>query len=169
MLTAPWKSRPADGDELSAPQRYIVWAYVASSDDISSDVDRGDLSKLQDFVLKGMDGWSPELRELVVGCDASSTKYLSLRSMPILAPWESSNITWIGDAIHNMTPMGGEGANTVLRDEETLTRWLVDAAARRPSVTESVMGYEEETRKYANEALMLSTQNAVDAKCRQCL
>lgn len=110
-----------------------------------------------------MEGWSPELRELVVGCDASGTKCLSLRSMPILMPWEPSNITLIGDAIHNMTPMGGKGANTALRDAETLTRWLVDAAAGRLSVSESVLGYEEDMRKYANEALKLSTQNATNA------
>lgn len=45
-------------------------------------------------------------------------------------------MTLLGDAIHNMMPMGGMGANTALRDADTLTHCLINAAAGRLSITE---------------------------------
>lgn len=163
MFISAWRSRPADGDESSAPEHYIVWAYVAPSSEIPQGEGPVYGAELHDYVLDSIKGWAPELRELVTGSDTSSTKCLSLRSMPILTSWESSNVTLLGDAIHNMTPMGGMGANTALRDADTLTRCLIDAAAGRLSITESIGTYEEEMRVYANDAIKLSTFNALNA------
>ncbi|UKZ66021.1 uncharacterized protein TrAtP1_007203 [Trichoderma atroviride] len=163
MFISAWRSRPADGDESSAPEHYIVWAYIAPSSDIPQGEGSVYGAELHEYVLSSIKGWAPELRELVIGSDISSTKCLSLRSMPILTSWESSNVTLLGDAIHNMTPMGGMGANTALRDADTLTRCLIDAAAGRLSITESIRTYEEEMRLYANDAIKLSTYNAINA------
>lgn len=163
MFISAWHSRPADGDESSAPEHYIVWAYVAPSGDIPQGQGPVYGSELHEYVINSIKGWAPELRELVLGSDSSTTKCLSLRSMPILTPWESNNVTLVGDAIHNMTPMGGMGANTALRDADTLTRCLIDAAAGRLSIIESVRTYEEEMRLYANDAIKLSTSNAINA------
>jgi 2-polyprenyl-6-methoxyphenol hydroxylase-like FAD-dependent oxidoreductase len=163
MFISAWRSRPADGVESSALEHYIVWAYVAPSGDIPQGAGPVYGSELHKYVLNSIKGWAPELRELVTESDTSTTKCLSLRSMPTLTSWESSNVTLLGDAIHNMTPMGGMGANTALRDADTLARCLIDAAAGRLSITESVRTYEEEMRVYANDAIKLSTSNAINA------
>jgi 2-polyprenyl-6-methoxyphenol hydroxylase-like FAD-dependent oxidoreductase len=55
-----------------------------------------------------------------------------------------------------MTPMAGIGANTALRDADTLRRALL---APGPLV-EQVGRYEEQMRGYAKRALALSTRNA---------
>jgi 2-polyprenyl-6-methoxyphenol hydroxylase-like FAD-dependent oxidoreductase len=73
--------------------------------------------------------------------------------MPNLKPWKSSNVTLLGDAIHNMTPMAGMGANTALRDAEVLTRCLIDVTAGRLELVNAVRLYEAEMRAYANGAL----------------
>lgn len=170
MFTSAWRSRPvehaANGVEETAgrvAEHYVVWAYVIPSNDAPDGKDRTDASVLHQLVAKGIKSWSPELQELIQGADPSATKCFPLKSMPILESWKSSNITLIGDAIHNMTPMAGKGANTALRDAEVLTKHLVDAAAARVTLLESVRLYEEEMRGYANEALGLSTQNALNA------
>ena len=83
--------------------------------------------------------------------------------MPTLEPWEPTNVTIMGDAIHNMSPMGGKVANTALRDAETVTHWLVDAPAEQAVCNRDVRGYEEEMRHYANDAMKVSKHNAMNA------
>ncbi|KAF4949577.1 hypothetical protein FSARC_13442 [Fusarium sarcochroum] len=155
MFTSAW------GSGLSS--HYIVWAYVVPVKDSAPVIDQMPGFELRDHVLHSVKEWSPNLRELVEGSDLATIKCLPLRTMPTLKPWKSSNITLVGDAIHNMTPMAGMGANTALRDAEVLTRCLVDVTAGRLELIEGVRLYEAEMRGYANGALKLSTQNALNA------
>jgi 2-polyprenyl-6-methoxyphenol hydroxylase-like FAD-dependent oxidoreductase len=64
-------------------------------------------------------------------------------------------VTLIGDAVHAMTPAGGNGANTGLRDSAFLGRLIAEAWERGDGehwagVTEA---YEKEMRVYASEAV----------------
>lgn len=170
MFTSAWRSRPVADEKKTVEQtagrvaeHYVVWAYVVPSKDAPEGAERKDPSILHKLVAKGIKSWSPELQELINGADPSATKCFPLKSMPILELWESSSVTLLGDAIHNMTPMAGKGANTALRDAEVLTKFLVDATAGRTTLLESVRLYEDEMRGYANEALGMSTQNALNA------
>jgi 2-polyprenyl-6-methoxyphenol hydroxylase-like FAD-dependent oxidoreductase len=79
--------------------------------------------------------------------------------MPHLPDWTPSRVTLLGDAIHNMTPMAGIGANTALRDAGQLRQAL--SADTDP--VSGVGSYETAMRRYANEALQLSTRNATNA------
>ncbi|KAL5603270.1 hypothetical protein FOBRF1_010803 [Fusarium oxysporum] len=155
MFTSAW------GLGQSSP--YIVWAYVVPAKDLAPILDKIPGFELRDHVLHSIKEWSPNLRELVEGGDLSTIKCLPLRTMPNLKPWKSSNVTLLGDAIHNMTPMAGMGANTALRDAEVLTRCLIDVTAGRLELVNAVRLYEAEMRAYANGALKLSTHNALNA------
>ncbi|KAL7903936.1 hypothetical protein GGI35DRAFT_490952 [Trichoderma velutinum] len=163
MFSSAWKSRPADGNHYSDAEHYVVWAYVLPTEDIPQNAPGLDGSKLRDHVLEVTKGWSPQLRNMLSDSDTSSIKFLSLRSMPTLSKWDPSNVTLLGDAIHNMTPMGGIGANTALQDAEVLSRHITDVAAGRLTVVEAVGNYQDEMLIYANEALKLSRRNAENA------
>ncbi|KAK7230090.1 hypothetical protein V2G26_002260 [Clonostachys chloroleuca] len=141
-------------------RHYMLWAYVVPVDRVARTSEE---TELKDSPLRNISQWAPELNELVNGTDPSTIKCLPIRTMPSLAPWEPGNVTLIGDTIHNMTPMAGIGANTTLRDAEVLTRCLIDVAAGRLGLTEGVGIYESTMRRYANEALKLSTRNAINA------
>ncbi|CAI6032135.1 unnamed protein product [Clonostachys chloroleuca] len=156
MFISSWGSTQTD----SKDQHYVLWAYVVPVDRVARTSEE---TELKDSVLRNISQWAPELNELVNGTDPSTIKCLPIRTMPSLAPWEPGNVTLIGDAIHNMTPMAGIGANTTLRDAEVLTRCLIDVAAGRLGLTEGVGIYESTMRRYANEALKLSTRNAINA------
>jgi 2-polyprenyl-6-methoxyphenol hydroxylase-like FAD-dependent oxidoreductase len=158
--TLPPSNRIGDATEM-AP--YIVWAYVVPAEDDSTFISSREASQLLNFVLAGIESWSPRLRNLVAKTDLSAVSCISLRSMPFLEPWSPSNITVLGDAIHNMTPMAGVGANTALRDAELLTEMLALAASQTLQLDEAIGHYESEMRGYANEAVSLSKRNAVSA------
>ncbi|KAJ9605893.1 hypothetical protein H2200_009742 [Cladophialophora chaetospira] len=141
----------------------MVWAFVSSQEELPLDVDRLKPRELQQLVIQGIRDWSPALKNLVMRADKHTISLIPLRCMPFLDPWTPSNITVLGDAIHNMTPMAGVGANTALRDAELLTEVLVDAAAGSLTVTEAIGLYEEKMRLYANNAVGLSRRNAESA------
>ncbi|SPO04325.1 uncharacterized protein DNG_07009 [Cephalotrichum gorgonifer] len=69
-------------------------------------------------------------------------------------------VTIIGDAAHSMTPAGGIGANTAVRDSALLGRLLREAGGYKPGVTAA---YEKEMRSYASEAVRQSYGTAVQA------
>jgi 2-polyprenyl-6-methoxyphenol hydroxylase-like FAD-dependent oxidoreductase len=65
--------------------------------------------------------------------------------------WENEpRVTVIGDAAHSMTPAGGIGANTAVRDSELLSRLLIEAGGYADGVTAA---YEKEMRVYGSEAV----------------
>jgi len=59
-------------------------------------------------------------------------------------------VTVIGDAVHSMTPAGGNGANTAMRDSALLGRLISEAGGYKEGVTEA---YEKEMRIYGGEAV----------------
>jgi len=62
-------------------------------------------------------------------------------------------VTLIGDAVHAMTPAGGNGANTAVRDSALLGRLLAEAGGFKEGLTEA---YEKEMRVYGSEAVKTS-------------
>ena len=72
--------------------------------------------------------------------------------------WDNEpRVTLIGDAVHNMTPAGGVGANTALRDSALLGRLLAAAGGVREGLTAE---YEREMRVYASGNVKMSFEMA---------
>ncbi|WWC67940.1 uncharacterized protein I206_101859 [Kwoniella pini CBS 10737] len=68
--------------------------------------------------------------------------------------WENHpRITVIGDAAHSMTPAGGLGANTAVRDSALLGKLLANAGGYKEGLTKE---YEEKMRVYGSEAVAQS-------------
>ena len=80
-----------------------------------------------------------------------------------LDAWSPSNITVLGDAIHNMTPLAGVGANTAFRDAELLSGLLARSNMEGTRACDAIGEYENKMRAYANTAVSLSNRNAVSA------
>lgn len=62
-------------------------------------------------------------------------------------------VTLVGDAAHAMTPAGGNGANTAVRDSALLGSILANAGGYNENAVEQ---YEKEMRVYASEAVKVS-------------
>lgn len=105
--------------------------------------------------------WHPRFRPLFEQMDEGEAAFWKITcSSPSGVPeWPNEpRVTVIGDAVHSMTPAGGIGANTAVRDSALLGRLLHEAGGYAPGVTAA---YEKEMRVYASEAVHQSYTNAV--------
>jgi 2-polyprenyl-6-methoxyphenol hydroxylase-like FAD-dependent oxidoreductase len=100
--------------------------------------------------------WHPHMRALIALTDPAAIQYLGMRTSVPVAPWDSSNVTLLGDAIHTMTPGRGAGANTALRDAALLGERLIEAWQGRTPLIAAIHDYETEMLRYSTEAVIAS-------------
>jgi 2-polyprenyl-6-methoxyphenol hydroxylase-like FAD-dependent oxidoreductase len=105
-------------------------------------------------------GWDDKFKPLMDEMNVEEAAFWKITcSSPSGVPeWENcSRVTVIGDAVHSMTPAGGLGANTAVRDSELLGRLLKDAGGCRDGLTAE---YEKQMRVYGSEAVAQSYKTA---------
>lgn len=107
--------------------------------------------------------WHPRVKALFDNMRESEASFYKITcSSPDGVPeWSNEpRVTLIGDAVHSMTPAGGIGANTAVRDSALLGRLLAEAGGYKAGITEA---YEKEMRVYGSEAVKLSFGQASSA------
>ncbi len=141
---------------------YVFWAYADAAAAFPPLKTLSELSgsRLQEIVGDKIAGWSPHLRALVSGSEPETVNALRVRSADPVRPWTTGPVTLLGDAIHNMTPMAGIGANTALRDADLLRRVLINTPADPAALRRAISGYEHEMLGYGFAAVADSLRNA---------
>ena len=86
----------------------------------------------------------------------SSLTSFGVKSSVPIPHWTTSRITLSGDALHNMTPYRGIGANTALRDAALLRDTLGDVHNGRRDLLRALSTYEEEMIEYGFAAVRAS-------------
>lgn len=136
-----------DGDD------YAMWALSAPSSALPADLITMRGAELHAIAGRMIRHWHPRLRHLVAAAETEETFALAVRVSTPIAPWPSSRVTVLGDAIHAMSPAGGSGANTALRDAALLCREL---AADRDDPVAAIGRYEAQMRDYGYAAIRTS-------------
>jgi 2-polyprenyl-6-methoxyphenol hydroxylase-like FAD-dependent oxidoreductase len=98
-------------------------------------------------------GWHPRFKPLFDQMNVAEAAFWKITcSSPSGVPeWTNEpRVTLIGDAVHSMTPAGGLGANTAVRDSALLGRLIREAKGSIEGVTAA---YEKEMRVYGSEAV----------------
>jgi 2-polyprenyl-6-methoxyphenol hydroxylase-like FAD-dependent oxidoreductase len=108
------------------------------------------------IVLAQMRDWSLDLRRLVERAETSSLSSFAVKSSVPIAPWATGRVTLLGDALHNMTPFRGIGANTALRDAALLRDVLSSASRGELSLLAALAAYEREMTNYGFAAVRAS-------------
>ncbi|MEU5305924.1 FAD-dependent oxidoreductase [Streptomyces noursei] len=115
-------------------------------------------AELRSMTLRLIEPWHPDVRRIIEHWLPESVFPLTLRTSVPVPTWRPTRITLLGDAVHAMSPAGGIGANTALRDAGILAAALERSADGRPLV-ETVAAYESAMTGYGFDAVRLSADN----------
>jgi 2-polyprenyl-6-methoxyphenol hydroxylase-like FAD-dependent oxidoreductase len=137
---SPDALRTYDRDE------YVMWGFSARRDLLAPHLDVARLpgEHVKALALTHMQDWHPALRRLVERADHTTITSFEAKSAEPIAPWNTGAVTLLGDAVHNMTPFRGMGANMALRDAAALREALVSIAQGREGRTAALAAYERE-------------------------
>ncbi|KWV59313.1 hypothetical protein AS156_32140 [Bradyrhizobium macuxiense] len=151
-------SLPADRDIAPEErQAFVMWGYSARRKAFATiDLDALDGEGLKDVVRARMQDWHPSLRRLVDMADPSTVSAFAVKTSVPIAPWNTRNVTLLGDALHNMTPFRGIGANTALRGAALLRRTLSAWARGKQELGPALAHYEREMIDYGFAAVRTS-------------
>jgi 2-polyprenyl-6-methoxyphenol hydroxylase-like FAD-dependent oxidoreductase len=128
----------------------------------------GDLDSMtagagKEAMRKTVARWHPDLRKLVEMADDKEIFVSRLRTSRPMAPWKTSHITLLGDAIHSMTPYRGIGANIALKDAALLAAKLIEASHGERALLDAIAEYEASMREYAFAAVESSRKSMEQA------
>jgi salicylate hydroxylase len=147
------------GEEAANQRDFVMWGLLARRAKFPSDLDQLGESELVTLASDRTARWHAAVRELVAASDPETVLLTPIRTSTEPDPWPATTITLLGDAIHNMPPMGGIGANTALRDAQLLAGNLARAAAGERPPLDAIAEYENQMRQYGFAAVRASMAN----------
>jgi 2-polyprenyl-6-methoxyphenol hydroxylase-like FAD-dependent oxidoreductase len=149
---------PTGAQPVYDRDEYVMWGLSAHVDcfGLAGATDDITLGDPRAVVIAQMADWSPCLRYLVERSDGPSLTSFAVKSSVPIPPWTTSRVTLLGDALHNMTPFRGIGANTALRDAVLLRDALVSGARGERDLLALLSAYEGEMINYGFAAVRAS-------------
>ena len=138
---------------------YVLCSLIADHRALPSNVTDLDGPDLHKLALNMVRDWDPTLRRIFAECDPATIVGMRFRQSTLVDPWPATTVTVLGDAIHNMTPVGGLGANSALRDAAALAQQLIAVRDGAPLVP-AIAAYETRMRDWGFTAVRQSRNNA---------
>jgi 2-polyprenyl-6-methoxyphenol hydroxylase-like FAD-dependent oxidoreductase len=138
-------------DVATAP--YLMWALIGSAAQLPPA--GATPRELLDFAEKATRTWDSRATWVLRDSRVADTFRVPLRAMtrvPEIPAAPDTPVAFLGDAVHAMSPAGGEGANTAFQDAALLVSHL----GRGGSMADAVSRYHADMRVAAGEALRRS-------------
>jgi salicylate hydroxylase len=144
---------PWDGG-LAETEPYLMWVMIAPPDRLAATGQ--DPAALHERACSLIMDWDGGAQQAVQAAQVPDTFLVRIRCSPSIPEWTSDRVTFLGDAIHTMTPAGGEGANTAMRDAAALAGQLGLVKSGQLGFQEAIKEYEAEMRTVGNDAIYRS-------------
>jgi 2-polyprenyl-6-methoxyphenol hydroxylase-like FAD-dependent oxidoreductase len=159
--TVDYEDNAAGCEQRYDREEYVMWGFSAHNETLglaanSAAVGGRDAAA---GVIALMDDWHPALRWLVQAADMSTVSTFAVKTSVPIPPWTTQKVTLLGDALHNMTPFRGIGANTALQDAAALRRALVAVARGQTGLIEALAAYERDMIGYGFAAVQRSLKD----------
>ncbi|CUI77440.1 ubiquinone biosynthesis hydroxylase%2C UbiH/UbiF/VisC/COQ6 family [Achromobacter xylosoxidans] len=101
----------------------------------------------------------PALAAMVAASDPRGIALKTVYQAPPLPQWTQAGLTFLGDAVHAMSPAGGLGANTALADAQSLATRLARVCKGLP-LGQALRDYEADLRWRGDRAVQQSAEAA---------
>jgi 2-polyprenyl-6-methoxyphenol hydroxylase-like FAD-dependent oxidoreductase len=147
-----------EGTSYYDREQYVMWGFSAHDETLNMPANPAVLSG-QDAtaaVIALIGDWHPALKWLVQTTDVSTVTAFAVKTSVPIRPWPTQRVTLLGDALHNMTPFRGIGANTALRDAAALRQALLAVARGQGDLIEALAAYERDMIEYGFAAVQTS-------------
>jgi 2-polyprenyl-6-methoxyphenol hydroxylase-like FAD-dependent oxidoreductase len=138
---------------------HVYWAFIADRYAYPVDPAVLDQRGLQRLIGYMTASWHPALHSLITESEQESVMLNPLKSSVPIDPWKTTNVTLLGDAIHSMSPTGGIGGNTALRDASLLAGKLACFQRGELPLLEAINDYEAEMVGYGFAAVREALRN----------
>jgi 2-polyprenyl-6-methoxyphenol hydroxylase-like FAD-dependent oxidoreductase len=137
---------PPDANPIYDSDEYVMWGISARREDFGLDrsPDSLDPETARALALGHTQGWAPALRQMIARADPAYMTAFAVRTAQEVGPWPTRSVTLLGDALHNMTPFRGMGANAALYDAALLRDALVEVAEGRHALLPALATYERD-------------------------
>jgi len=145
----------------SGREQYVMWGFSAPREAFAMPADFEALGAedLKSRVMALTTDWAPALRHLVEAAQPATVTAFPVKTSVPIPPWHTRNVTLLGDALHNMTPYRGIGANTALRDAAALRQALRAVDHGENDLIPALAAYEREMVDYGFRAVRASLRN----------
>jgi len=156
--TVQYRSRPVLVDTIADErEQYVMWGFSARRPKFGrTNLEELGPADLKQAVLTLMHGWHRALRHLIEAAEPATVSAFAVKTSVPIPPWPTRNVTLLGDALHNMTPFRGIGANTALRDAAALRRALAAVAGGEQNLLPALAAYERDMIDYGFAAVRTS-------------
>jgi 2-polyprenyl-6-methoxyphenol hydroxylase-like FAD-dependent oxidoreductase len=144
---------------LDGLEDYVLWGLMADHRTFPVGMIGREGAQVRQFAEQIVDRWHPALRRMVAETDPATVRATRFKRSSFAEPWPSSPVTVLGDAVHNMPPTGGMGANTALRDAAELSSRLL-VVRDRAELVPAIAAYEERMRDYGYAAVRAAARIA---------
>jgi 2-polyprenyl-6-methoxyphenol hydroxylase-like FAD-dependent oxidoreductase len=139
-------------------EEYMMWGFSARRARLEDGrvIEELDGSQLKGRVEALTADWHHTLRGLVRATDPATVKSFSVKTSTPVAPWRTTNLTLLGDALHNMPPFRGVGANAALWDAALLSKTISEVARGRRPLLDALADYERRMLEHGFRAVRTS-------------
>src|SRR5215468_5191482 len=142
-------------------EQYVMWGFSAPSEAFAMPTDFEALGAedLKSRVMALTIDWAGALRHLVEAAQPATVTAFPVKTSVPIPPWHTRSVTLLGDALHNMTPYRGIGANTALRDAAALRQALHAVHRGESNLIPALAAYERGMVDYGFRAVRESLRN----------
>ncbi|WP_284118677.1 FAD-dependent oxidoreductase [Acinetobacter seifertii] len=143
---------------------YLYWALIGPKSRFGIGHSTVSQQELQAVLHKVMfdvtEDWHLTIQQIIRQTDLSAVAMLPIRNGRPEIAWKTGSVTLLGDAIHAMSPAGGVGANTALKDASLLGSMFAKIDSENGEITNALNDYEKQMRAWAIEAIASSNRGA---------
>jgi len=150
-------TRLAPGTALRPQDDYVV-CIVGARHEHFPNLHGKSGAKLQQIAAGTLGAWPARTISLISAGDPAAFFGVEMYSSVPCELDSPTNVTFLGDAIHAMTPTLGRGANIAMRDGALLGRALRKVVAGTHSLAEALAGYERAMLDYGFSAVRESAR-----------